>query len=359
MKNIFPFGYMYTNMNLEIHKCMYQTTIMKTEMKYEKSLPSDMVLVSRCYHGQISCSVAEERLKLVNVDQCYLARESDVKPGKYVLSYLVNGSIEHYYIRKCPVNDREASMAAIAYLIQGIDNCKYPVNPPEENTPEEKIYNYPPLTCYVCAAQFANEGKLLNHKKTHKLKECTNCSKFILDNSFNYHIARCSETPLFFQCDQCDKKLTRNDSLKKHMNLHYKNPFSCKLCGRKFETNDILQKHKVSMCAKMLKCTVCDKYYTKLSSLNRHLKLHDGKDGMHIIKKKRQKGRRFHTCPEPGCSFQTKDKRRLENHIPYKHLLKNPKLYACEACDSTYDKPWKLKRHEKTCNQSNKVILFI
>ena len=332
---------------------------MKTEVKHENSLPSDMVLVSRCFHGQISCSVAEERLKSVNVDQCYLARESDVKPGKYVLSYLANGSIEHYYVRKCPVNDREASMAAIEYLIQGIDSCKYPVNPPEEKIPEEKINNYPPLTCYVCAAQFANRDKLLNHMKTHKLKECTSCSKFILENSFNSHIRHCSDTPLYFQCDQCDKKLTRKYALKIHMNLHFKNPFSCKVCGKKFETNDILQIHKVSMCAKMLKCTVCDKYFTKSFLLNRHLKLHDGKDGMHIIKKERQKGRRLHTCPEPGCSFQTKDKRRLENHIPYKHLQKKPQFYTCESCDSTFNKPWNLKRHERGCYQIEKVILLI
>ena len=92
--------------------------------KPELNLGTDLIpyetKVSKSFHGQISSSVAEERLRFVNADQCYLTRESDVEAGKYVLSCLVNGTVIHYSV----------PIATYHNLISANfkhDNCQLPV----------------------------------------------------------------------------------------------------------------------------------------------------------------------------------------------------------------------------------------
>jgi Ras GTPase-activating protein 1 len=53
---------------------------------------------SSWYHGRLNRSVAEERLNKNMVKGSYLIRESDRKPGSFVLSYLGQNGINHFKI---------------------------------------------------------------------------------------------------------------------------------------------------------------------------------------------------------------------------------------------------------------------
>lgn len=52
----------------------------------------------RWYHGRLDRFTAEERLWDANKMGSYLVRESDRKPGNYVLSYLGRTGINHFRI---------------------------------------------------------------------------------------------------------------------------------------------------------------------------------------------------------------------------------------------------------------------
>lgn len=50
----------------------------------------------RWYHGRLDRYLAEERLYQAGKVGSYLTRESDRKPGSYVLSYLGKTGINHF-----------------------------------------------------------------------------------------------------------------------------------------------------------------------------------------------------------------------------------------------------------------------
>lgn len=51
---------------------------------------------SEWYNGRLDRYNAEQRLRSINKQGCYLVRESDRKPGSYVLSYLGKTGINHF-----------------------------------------------------------------------------------------------------------------------------------------------------------------------------------------------------------------------------------------------------------------------
>lgn len=54
------------------------------------------ILFYRWYHGRLDRYSAELRLQATNKLGSYLIRESDRKPGSYVLSYLGHTGINHF-----------------------------------------------------------------------------------------------------------------------------------------------------------------------------------------------------------------------------------------------------------------------
>jgi hypothetical protein len=62
-------------------------------MPSEKQILS---ILSRWYHGRLDRNVAEDRLRQANQLGSYLIRESDRKPGSYVLSFYGKTGINHF-----------------------------------------------------------------------------------------------------------------------------------------------------------------------------------------------------------------------------------------------------------------------
>lgn len=57
-----------------------------------------IIIYARWYHGRLDRFTAEERLWDASKMGSYLVRESDRKPGSYVLSYLGRTGINHFRI---------------------------------------------------------------------------------------------------------------------------------------------------------------------------------------------------------------------------------------------------------------------
>ena len=328
----------------------------KTDIGFKKSesiMGADLIQyetkVSKSFHGQISSSVAEERLRLANVDRCYLTRESDVEPGKYVLSCLVNETVFHYCVTRANYDK----------LISGnfeYDNCQFPVYRPDTDEKHAMI-TYPKFTCYVCAFQCTNERKERQiHTKRHRLYECKFCNKLIPDTCFSKHTKKCSPEKHYLNCHICDYRTVHNNQMKRHMKMHDKKPLLCKLCRMCFPDDKLLQRHITSLCGtdKTSYCNICEKRISLEGWLRHHNTIH--KDG--YVKK--EKGRTKHACPYPECGFKTFSRMRLLRHEKWKHIAKIPKSYKCDGCDYTAPFASRLKRHRQSCNrESEEVIMFM
>ncbi len=59
-------------------------------------LSSPHPLQKRWYHGRLDRYQSEERLRETGQNGTYLVRESDRKPGSYVLSYLGKTGVNHF-----------------------------------------------------------------------------------------------------------------------------------------------------------------------------------------------------------------------------------------------------------------------
>ena len=72
-----------------------------SKVKFNKKVEILILIFSRWYHGRLDRIGAEDRLRNFRSDNgtnlgSYLIRESDRKPGSYVLSYLGKTGINHF-----------------------------------------------------------------------------------------------------------------------------------------------------------------------------------------------------------------------------------------------------------------------
>ncbi|XP_026288101.1 ras GTPase-activating protein 1 [Frankliniella occidentalis] len=112
---------------------------------------------SQWYHGRLHRCRAEERLWGANKSGSYLVRESDRKPGSYVLSYLGRNGINHFRITAvCGdfyVGGRQFDSLSdlIAYYTHSSDLLKrerliHPVPPPEPVNDKKRVVAILPYT---------------------------------------------------------------------------------------------------------------------------------------------------------------------------------------------------------------------
>lgn len=109
------------------------------------------------YHGRLSRYAAEERLWQASEMGSYLVRESDRKPGSYVLSYLGRTGINHFRVTAvCGdfyIGGRQFD--SLSDLIGYYTNCSdllkrerliYPVAPPEPVNDKKRVVAILPYT---------------------------------------------------------------------------------------------------------------------------------------------------------------------------------------------------------------------
>ncbi|KFW05566.1 Ras GTPase-activating protein 1, partial [Eurypyga helias] len=96
----------------------------------------------RWYHGKLDRTIAEERLRQAGKPGSYLIRESDRRPGSFVLSFLSKTNVNHfriiamcgdYYIggrRFASLSDLIGYYSHVSCLLKG-EKLLFPVAPPE------------------------------------------------------------------------------------------------------------------------------------------------------------------------------------------------------------------------------------
>ena len=74
------------------------------------------------------------------------------------------------------------------------------------------------------------------------------------------------------ECDVCEKRFTRADSLKTHMRIHTnERPYECDVCEKRFTRSSGLKLHmRIHTNERPYECDVCEKRFTRSGSLKRH-----------------------------------------------------------------------------------------
>ena len=219
--------------------------------------------------------------------------------------------------------------------------------------------------CCVCSEGFATKSSLDNHVKIHRLVWCKNCHNYISANTFwSCHRYQCtpyhSPDQIRCQVDSCSFSTKWRNVMKKHQEMHNKNPFNCRSCDRCFETAERLEIHVINSHSETgHRCQFCDRSFPDSWRCKRHVRTQhlfptirnatglfkmDCGDG---VRKKR--GRTVHTCSE--CTYKTKVRKRLHRHIKAKHTPKTPTMFVCqgEGCHFKHHFKSRYKRHIKTC----------
>lgn len=109
-----------------------------------------------------------------------------------------------------------------------------------------------------------------------------------------------------YVCSVCGNSFTRSTSLNKHLRMHNGNrPFSCSACPKIFGSRGDLKRHQIIHSGiKPWICTVCSVPFNRKDKLVRHEKLHSGEP-------------RPFQCYECPTSFSRKED--LTKHIQFHH----------------------------------------
>ena len=142
---------------------------------------------------------------------------------------------------------------------------------------------------------------LINPKKKNiKLKK--NEKKKQNDKINNIEYYKCSY-------ENCMKKYTLKNSLRKHLLTHQEKKFKCNICNKSFIDNYKLKRHSlIHSNEKKIICEICKKKFLFDYNLKIHMRIHTGKKPYY--------------CIFPGCFKKFSQSSNLDYHFK-RHLNKN------------------------------------
>lgn len=139
----------------------------------------------------------------------------------------------------------------------------------DPNTPK-------PFVCNICDKEFIQKSGLKKHLLTHtdlKMFKCTeaNCGKEFRYSSNYYVHLKSHKGEKDFQCDECQKKFSSKEQVKRHKLIHTgEKPFICELCKRAFNRKSALTVHMgIHEKVKRFCCEKCNKSFSQ-SKLRAH-----------------------------------------------------------------------------------------
>ncbi|GMR41139.1 hypothetical protein PMAYCL1PPCAC_11334, partial [Pristionchus mayeri] len=118
----------------------------------------------------------------------------------------------------------------------------------------------PKHACNVCGKTFSESKNCYRHQLTHladndprKPKHaCNVCGKTFSESKNRYRHQQ-TKKKIVFECDLCDKKYRRKESLNAHKISHNesenktsKKEFACKICGKRLKSQEYLLRHERS-----------------------------------------------------------------------------------------------------------------
>ncbi|KAJ8346912.1 hypothetical protein SKAU_G00283130 [Synaphobranchus kaupii] len=149
------------------------------------------------------------------------------------------------------------------------------------------------------------------------------------ESALNLDQSEIGRTPEgLYHCTLCEKTFTRLGSLNIHLRSHSgEKAHCCSYCGKRFGRADLLKAHKRTHTGeKPYSCNLCGKSYGHTGQLRIHKRVHTGE--------------RPYSCPH--CSKRFSEHNQLKVHLRT-HTGERP--YSCSVCGKTFSNAGNLRIH--------------
>ena len=171
------------------------------------------------FHGTLGHIEAEERLRTARMDKAYLVRESVVKEGPFILSYITNERLKHVQVQSAFSEFNEAVLD-IEFCVSRLD-LQHPVAPPAPVTrywrPWSSAATAAELTCPACSRECSDKAAYNSHMRNHIVVLCDTCDKYKIKNTINWHKNHCKVTPeLICEHAGCDYTTRDKSNMTRH-----------------------------------------------------------------------------------------------------------------------------------------------
>ena len=307
-----------------------------TKESVKRDINKTFPIFDKCYHGSISTHQAEDRLRSVGMESCYLTRESDLQSGRFILSTISNGNIKHFIVPDCDgKNKKQASFidakSDIERLVLSSDDYSHPVPPPL-------------LTSDGGTVRTGDTGR----------RQCQVCRKTLESQQYDLEIHYCNhfmkdlaahfpQSVAALECELCGAKFTRKRNLLHHLG-----------CRHGKINNVLKQKRLAELSAPQLTCFVCSEAHSDQKSMKNHLKIHRLKQcnhckdfficrvyEHHINSCKENPNKPLYQCQH--CVYFTSRSTNLNKHMETNHQ----KPFSCMTCSKSFDDKEHLERHQQ------------
>ena len=333
------------------------------------------VKAAECFHGVLSASEAARRLRGSGLAQGYLTRESDVKAGRFIISYLEDTTVKHIIIPgynkmvKMKISHQRyedyANIVEIILLSGKNFQNQYGLAPPKREPSElkfiTKLENNPSNICYACDFEAKDVIHLASHKRIHHVHLCKKCKHYFKgQGAYRTHRAKCRpEDVTFYKCEHCEYRTPSwNQNMKRHVMFVHNKPYECKLCNENFRSKEKLSEHTEKHLKVHLQCRFCSLIFSSGSNRTRHEKSQHKScsDGR---KERKKVGRTVKRCSQ--CEYKTTNQTHLTRHseVHNKERKLKPAEFHCYHCVYRAKSKHRVWRHMKTCKGQSTVITMI
>ncbi len=239
---------------------------------------------------------------------------------------------------------------------------------PEKNNKEEIDGE---VICVLCFKVSAKVHGIKHHLLTacpsliiSKCWKCHTCfdSNLELREHWLTTMAKCSPSeinePLHLsKCEQCDRKFKDDQSRDAHIQeFHTVGSFDCDECSEEFSFGHLLKLHKREAHLKkagQFSCIACDDSFTKYSTLETHLKIHqqavvESRESSTEKRPVDKKASDELVCLHCDRVFVTDE--HLKNHQAVAHGIGESNI-VCNICDRQFATNTNLKVHQRTHTQ--------
>ena len=282
----------------------------------------------------------------------------DLHDKKFSSKSIVKNHIKEVYddirIHKCDNCSKSFSQKSHLKRHNQIVNCNNKIQVKHEILRDNK--------CGMCGKVLSKQIKLKKHMEISHDNKCDHCEKaFPFLGMLKTHIWTVHEGHKEKTCNLCDKSLSKQIKLKKHMEISHDN--KCDHCEKAFPFLGMLKTHiwTVHEGHKEKTCNLCGKSLSKQIKLEKHLEISHGhkcgncKKAFPIAQMLKthiwtvHEGNEEKTCNLCGKSLSKQIK--LEKHLEILHDHK------CENCKKSFPSVQKLKEHNLEIHKSEKKLI--